>query len=120
MESTNSYKNGIPHFDDQKYVFWSIRMKTYIQAQGFEIWQSIVDGYTVPTVPPTNDKAVKLGQNNSKATNALLNGLSKTVSPKLHIVNPPKRFGTSFKIFMKEIQKSKQQSFKLTNFSSNN
>jgi hypothetical protein len=29
-------------------------------------------------------------------------------SPKLHIVNLLKRFGTSFKIFMKEIQKSKQ------------
>jgi hypothetical protein len=83
MESTNSYKNGIPHFDGQKYVFWSIRMKTYIQAQGFEIWQSIVDGYTVPTVPPTNDKAVKLGQNNSKATNALLNGLSETIFTKV-------------------------------------
>jgi hypothetical protein len=41
-------------------------MKTYIHAQGFEIWQSIVDGYTTPTVPPTNDKAVKLGPNNSK------------------------------------------------------
>ena len=69
MESTKSYKNGIPHFDGLKYALWSIRMKTYIQEHGFEIWQSIVDGYIVPTVPPTNDKAVKLGQNNSKAKN---------------------------------------------------
>jgi hypothetical protein len=83
MESTNSYKNGIPQFDGQKYAFWSIRMKTYIQAQGFQVWQSIVDGYTAPTVPPTNDKAVKLGENNSKATNALLNGLSDTVFTKV-------------------------------------
>ena len=82
-------------------------MKTYIQAQGFEIWQSIVDGYTVPAVSPTNDKAVKIGQNNSKATNALLNGLVKQYSPKLHIVNLLNRFGTRFEIFMKEIQKSK-------------
>jgi hypothetical protein len=83
MESTNSYKNGIPHFDGQKYDFWSIRMKTYIQAQGFEIWQSIVYGYTVPTTPPTNDKEVKLGQNSSKATNALLNGLNETIFTKV-------------------------------------
>jgi hypothetical protein len=83
MESTNSYKNGIPHFYGKKYAFWSIRMKTYIQAQGFEIWQSIVDGYTVPTVPPTNDKVVKLVQNNSKATNALLNGLNETIFTKV-------------------------------------
>jgi hypothetical protein len=83
MESTNSYKNEIPHFDGQNYVFWSIRMKTYIQAQGFEIWQSIVDGYTLPTIPPTNGKAMKLGQNNSKATNALLNGFSETIFTKV-------------------------------------
>jgi hypothetical protein len=83
MESTNSYKNGIPQFDGQKYAFWSIRMKTYIQEQRFQVWQSIVDGYTSPAVPPTNDKAVKLGENNSKAINALLNGLSDTVFTKV-------------------------------------
>jgi hypothetical protein len=83
MESNNSYKNGIPQFDGQKYVFWSIRMRTYIQAQGFQVWKSIVDGYTALVVPPTNDKAVKLGENNSKATNALLNGLSDTVFTKV-------------------------------------
>jgi hypothetical protein len=58
-------------------------MKTYMQAQGFEIWQSIVDGYTTPTISLTNDKAVKLGQNNSKAKNALLNVLSETIFTKV-------------------------------------
>jgi hypothetical protein len=56
--------------------------QTYMQAHGFEIWQSIVDGYTILAVPPTNDKDVKLSQNNSKATNALLNGLGETVFTK--------------------------------------
>jgi hypothetical protein len=83
MESTNLYKNGIPQFDGQKYVFWSIRMKAYIQAHGFQVWQSIVDGYIAPTVPLTNEKAVKLGENNSKAINALLNGLSDKVFTKV-------------------------------------
>ena len=58
-------------------------MKTYIQAHGFEIWQSIVDGYTSPTVSLTNDKELKLGQNNSKATNALMNGLGELVFTKV-------------------------------------
>jgi hypothetical protein len=58
-------------------------MKTYIQAQEFQVWQSIVDGYTAPAIPPTNNKAVKLGENNSKAKNALLNGLSDTVFTKV-------------------------------------
>jgi hypothetical protein len=49
MERNNMYKNGIPQFDGQKYAFWSIRMKTYTQAQGFEIWQSIANGYKTPT-----------------------------------------------------------------------
>jgi hypothetical protein len=83
MESTNLYKNGIPQFDGQKYAFWSISMNTYIQAQGFQVWKSIVDGYTTPAVPPTNDKAVKLSENNSKAITALLNGLSDTVFTKV-------------------------------------
>jgi hypothetical protein len=58
-------------------------MKTYIQAHGFEIWQSIVDGYIAPTVLSTNDNAMKLGQNNSKATNSLLNGLGESVFTKV-------------------------------------
>jgi hypothetical protein len=52
-------------------------MKTYIQAQGFEIWQYVVDGYKEPTVLPTSEREIKLGQNNSKATNAFLNGLGE-------------------------------------------
>ena len=77
------YKNGIPDFDGQKYAFWRRRMKKYIQAQGFEIWQSIVNGYTAPIVLPKNEKAMKLGQNNSKSTNALLNGLGESIFTKV-------------------------------------
>jgi hypothetical protein len=58
-------------------------MKTYIHAQEFQFWQSIVYGYTSRAVPPTNDKAMKLGEINSKATNALLNGLSDMVFTKV-------------------------------------
>jgi hypothetical protein len=58
-------------------------MKTYIHAHGFEIWQSIVDGYRAPKVPSTKDKAVKLSQKNSKATNELMNGLGESVFTKV-------------------------------------
>ena len=58
-------------------------MRAYIQAHGFQVWKSIVYGYTTPTVPPTNDKAVKLGDNTSKATNLLLNGLSDMIFTKV-------------------------------------
>jgi hypothetical protein len=58
-------------------------MKTYIHAQRFQVWKSIVDGYTTAAVPLTNVKAVKLGENNSKAINALLNGLNDTIFTKV-------------------------------------
>jgi hypothetical protein len=71
----NMYKNGIPYFDGNKYAFWSKRMKTYIHSHGFETWQSVVDGYKELAIIPTNEREMKLSVNNSKATNALLNGL---------------------------------------------
>jgi hypothetical protein len=57
-------------------------MKTYIKAQGFEIWKSVVDAYKEPTVLLTNERVIKLGQNNSKSTNALLNDLCELVYTK--------------------------------------
>ena len=108
MERNNLYKNGIPQFNGQNYAFWSIRMKTYIKAQVFEIWQSIVDGYTTPVVPPTNDKAVKLSENNSKAINALLNGLSDMVFTKVAHCKSAKEIWDKLQNIMKEIQNSKQ------------
>jgi hypothetical protein len=83
MKRNNMYKNRIPQCDGHKYAFWRRWMKTYIQAQGFEIWQSVVDRYKEPTIPPTSEKEMKLSQNNSKATNALLNGLGESVYTKV-------------------------------------
>jgi hypothetical protein len=83
MESNNMYKNGIPQFDGHKYAFWSRRMKTYIHSHGFEIWKSVAYEYKEPSVPPTNERAIKLGQNNSKEKNPLLNGLCESVYTKV-------------------------------------
>jgi hypothetical protein len=52
-------------------------MKIHIHALGFDVWRSVVDGYKAPTVPPTDKDGKKLEENNSRDTNALLNGLSK-------------------------------------------
>jgi hypothetical protein len=65
MERNNMYQNRIAYFYGQKYAFLSGRMKTYVQAQGFELCQSIVDGYKEPDVPPTNENGRKLSLNNS-------------------------------------------------------
>jgi hypothetical protein len=53
-------------------------MKIYVR-----VWQSVVDGYKETTVLPTNVNGRKFSLNNSKATNALLNGLCDFVYVKV-------------------------------------
>jgi hypothetical protein len=50
-------------------------MKTYVQAHGFEVWNVVVYGYKEHSIPPTNDNGRTPSLNNSKAKNAILNGL---------------------------------------------
>jgi hypothetical protein len=42
----NGYKaNGIPWFDghiSMKYEMWNKNMKVFLQAQGYDVWHSIV------------------------------------------------------------------------------
>jgi hypothetical protein len=70
-------------FDGQNYAFFRRRMKTYVQAQGFEVWKSVVDGYKEPIILPTNDNGRKLSMNNSKENNSLMNGLGDSVYVKV-------------------------------------
>jgi hypothetical protein len=44
MERKKLYKNEIPRFDGKNYSFYRIMMKKYAQAQGFYVFQSVVDG----------------------------------------------------------------------------
>ena len=41
-------------------------------ALGFDIWKSVVIGYTTPTNPPINVVGKNLIENNSKVMNAIL------------------------------------------------
>jgi hypothetical protein len=41
-------ENGVPMFDGQsglEYEIWSRRTKVFLQAQGYDIWKSVVTGY---------------------------------------------------------------------------
>jgi hypothetical protein len=118
MESNNMYKNRIPQFDGQKYAFWNRRMKTYIKAHEFEIWQSVVDGYKELAVSPTSEKIMKLSQNNSKSTNALLNGLGESLYTKVVHCKSDKEIWD--KLQNEGYSKSKKQRFKLTEVNLNN
>jgi hypothetical protein len=60
---------------ERNYALWSRRMKTYVQAHGFDVWKSVVDGYKEPSTHPTDNDGKKLSQNNSREKNDILNGL---------------------------------------------
>jgi hypothetical protein len=41
-------ENGVPLFNGQnglEYEMWSIRKRTFLKAQGYDIWYSVVTGY---------------------------------------------------------------------------
>jgi len=54
-------------------------MKTYIQAHGFDVCQATIDGYITPATPPTDRDGNKINENNSRATNAILNDLYHSI-----------------------------------------
>jgi hypothetical protein len=45
-------KHGLPLFDGHNYAFWSIRMKLFLQTQGVDIWQDVLNECKVPTTIP--------------------------------------------------------------------
>jgi hypothetical protein len=76
-------KNGTPMFDGQNYALWSRRMKTFLQAQGFDVWQAVVNRYKAPTSHPTDKDENKLSGNNSKDTKYILSVLVNLVYVKV-------------------------------------
>jgi hypothetical protein len=50
-------------------------MKTFLQAQGFDVWKEVVERYTTPITPQTIIDRKKLSENNSRDRNVILSGL---------------------------------------------
>ena len=65
-------------FDGNNYAFWRKRMKYYLMAQGYEIWQIIEDGFIPTKTPPIDKSDKRLYVNNAKAMNTILSGLRET------------------------------------------
>ncbi|XP_057819720.1 uncharacterized protein LOC131032702 [Cryptomeria japonica] len=61
-----------PIFDGTNYAFWSIKMEAYLNALGYDVWQYMVDGYSPPSNPPTDQAGKKKSENNAKAKHALM------------------------------------------------
>ena len=58
-------------------------MRSFIEAQGIEIWQSIKNGYKVPKTIQTDATELAQYNNNSKAINHLLDAINESVFNKV-------------------------------------
>jgi hypothetical protein len=72
-------KIGAQRFNGHNYTFWNKRMKTFLHAQGFDVWKSIVDLYTTPATPPIDRDGKKLKENNSKDKGIILSSLVDSI-----------------------------------------
>jgi hypothetical protein len=68
--------------DGQNYEMWNIRMKVFLQGQGFDIWKSIVTRYTTSKKPKTAAKK-ELKRNNKIEMDFILEGLPDLVKYKV-------------------------------------
>jgi hypothetical protein len=65
------------------YSLWKIRMKNFLLALGFDIWQSVVDDYIAPTTPPKDSGGKKIYDDNSREVNGILVGLTDSICVKV-------------------------------------
>ena len=67
-----------PLFDGTNYVYWKVRIRTFLQSLDEKVWQAIEIGWTKPMEAPTDwDNAkIKVGNFNSKTLNALFSAVT--------------------------------------------
>jgi hypothetical protein len=58
-------------------------MNTFLHAQGFDVWKSVVDGYKAPTTPPSNRDGNKLNEKKTNAKGTIVNSLVDSIFVKV-------------------------------------
>jgi hypothetical protein len=82
MEYTMS---GVPQFDGQnghRFEMWSIKMKTFLEAHGYDVWKLVVIGYTA-TKKPKTARNKELKRNNKIAMDFIWEGLCDSIREKV-------------------------------------
>eukprot|EP00253_Pinus_taeda_P027975 PITA_27975 len=64
-----------PIFDGTNFVYWKVRVTTYLQSLGTEVWDIIDTGYTFPSSTPTDLAGKKQYETNAKVKRAKLQTL---------------------------------------------
>jgi len=50
------FTNREPMFNGTNYVFWKVRMKTYSQSVGANVWDVVEEAYQRPPIVVTKDQ----------------------------------------------------------------
>jgi hypothetical protein len=104
--------NKAPLFNGEGYAMWKIRMKKFMLDLGFDIWQSVVDGYIAPTTPPKDSRGKKICNDNSRDVNGILAGLTNSICVKVMHCKSTKEIGTNWRPYMKEMTKSRKPNYR--------
>jgi hypothetical protein len=67
--------NKAPLFNGTNFVFWKVRMRTYIMALGADVWDVVDTGYGKLVVLANKDEEFIF---NTKSMNVILSGLAET------------------------------------------
>jgi hypothetical protein len=58
-------------------------MKTYVKAQGLNVWRAVVDGYKALVTPFIDKDGKKLEDNDARDKNVVPNGLNESIYTKV-------------------------------------
>eukprot|EP00253_Pinus_taeda_P029971 PITA_29971 len=64
-----------PFFYETNFVYWKVRVTTYLKYLGTEVWDIIDTGYTFPSATPTDSAKKKQFETNAKVKRAKLQTL---------------------------------------------
>ena len=67
-----------PIFDGTNFIYWKVRVTTYLQSLGIDVWDIIDTEYTFPSATPIDPTEKKEYETNAKAVNTLLGCLSQS------------------------------------------
>ena len=85
QDGTTSIKP--PLFNGSNLMFWKIRVRSYLQSMGVDIWAIVEQGYQYPAAVPTDPTEKKNYETNAKAVNALLGSLTESEFVKVMQLN---------------------------------
>ncbi len=77
MASQDGSTNKAPIFDGTNFVFWKVRMRTYLMSLGADVWEIVETGYRKPVLVISKDEKTAFTFN-AKAMNVILSGLAKS------------------------------------------